>query len=281
MQRTPTTVPVGPSPLPVATVSLVPARRLSTDEVIPLLVDCVDAVGDALDELTEQEMARPSVLPGWSVRDLAAHLVVVADSVRHLEPLPTNAGVLSIGEYLSGYADRADRITGLTQEAAAELTDIPAGYHERWEEGLAHLSALQGAEKVLARRGAARLADLVATRLIELVVHGDDLARSVPARPPAALPPRAHRLVARVLLDVLAARQPGHAVEVRVPPVAVVQCMPGPRHTRGTPPNVVETDLTTWTRLAAGRLRWADAVADGSVQASGLRADLSGVLPLL
>ena len=274
-------MPVGPLLGIVATVCQVPARRLSTDEVIPLLVDCVDAVGDALEALTEQDMARPSVLPGWSVRDLAAHLVVVADSVRHLEPLPTNAGVLSIGEYLAGYADRADRITGLTQEAAAELTDIPEGYHERWDEALAHLRALDGAEKVLARRGAARLADLVATRLIELVVHADDLARSVPTMPPAALPPRAERVVARVLLGVLADRQPGHAVEVRVPPVAAVQCLPGPRHTRGTPPSVVETDPTTWTRLAAGRHRWADAVADGSVRASGLRADLSGVLPLL
>jgi uncharacterized protein (TIGR03083 family) len=274
-------VPVGLVSSIVATVCQVPARRLSTDEVIPLLVDCVDAVGDALEALTDQDMARPSILPGWSVRDLAAHLVVVADSVRHLEPLPTNAGVLSIGEYLAGYADRADRITGLTQEAAAELTDIPEGYHERWDEALAHLRALDGAEKVLARRGAARLADLVATRLIELVVHADDLARSVPTMPPAALPPRAERVVARVLLGVLAARQPGHAVEVRVPPVAAVQCLPGPRHTRGTPPSVVETDPMTWTRLAAGRLRWADAVADGSVQASGLRADLSGVLPLL
>lgn len=274
-------VPVGPFSRVVATVSQVPARRLSTDEVVPLLVDCVDAVGNALEALAEQDMARPSVLPGWSVRDLAAHLVVVADSVRHLEPLPTNAGVLSVGEYLAGYADRADRITGLTQKAAAEVTDIPAGYHERWDEALAHLRALEGAEKVLARRGAARLADLVATRLIELVVHADDLARSVPTLPPVALPPGATRVVARVLLGVLAARHPGHAVEVRVPTVAVVQCLPGPRHTRGTPPNVVETDPTTWTRLAAGRIRWADAVANGSVQASGLRADLSDVLPLL
>jgi uncharacterized protein (TIGR03083 family) len=249
--------------------------------MVPLLVECVDAVGDALEQLSEADMAEPSVLPGWSVRDLAAHLVVVADSVRHLEPLPANAGVLSIAEYLAGYADRADRITGLTQEAAAELADIPRGYQERWDEALAHLRALQGAEKVLARRGAARLADLVATRIIEFVVHADDLARSVPAGAPAALPPQAQRLVARVLLDVLAARQPGHAVEVRVPPVAAVQCLPGPRHTRGTPPNVVETDPTTWTRLAAGRLGWTAALAEGAVRASGARADLSAALPLL
>jgi hypothetical protein len=56
---------------------------------------------------------------------------------------------------------------------------------------------------------------------------------------------------------------------------------PGPTHTRGTPPNVVETDPLTFLRLATGRISWADAVLTGSVQASGLRADLSGVLPLL
>ena len=64
------------------------------------------------------------------------------------------------------------------------------------------------------------------------------------------------------LLDLLAARAPGRAVEVRIPPYAAIQCVPGPRHTRGTPPNVVETDAATWIRLATGRLAWAAAAAD-------------------
>ena len=78
----------------------------------------------------------------------------------------------------------------------------------------------------------------------------------------------------------LAQQVPGRSVEVRVPPFVAVQCVPGPRHTRGTPPNVVETDAATWLRLATGALSWADAVAEGLVSASGNRADLSGVLPL-
>ena len=82
------------------------------------------------------------------------------------------------------------------------------------------------------------------------------------------------------LLNLLAARAPGRAVEVRVPPYAAVQCVAGPRHTRGTPPNVVETDPVTWIRLAAGRLDWAVAVAAAQVRASGPRADLSGLLPV-
>ena len=93
-------------------------------------------------------------------------------------------------------------------------------------------------------------------------------------------PPDALRVAVRHLLGVLAAGAPGRAVEVRVPPVAAVQCVAGPRHTRGTPPNVVETDPVTWVRLATGRLGWAEAVAAGAVLASGPRADLSPYLPV-
>jgi hypothetical protein len=83
------------------------------------------------------------------------------------------------------------------------------------------------------------------------------------------------------LLGLLAALAPGRAVEVRIPPYAAIQCVAGPRHTRGTPPNVVETDPATWVRLAAGQIAWADAVTDGRLRASGPRADLSAYLPLV
>ncbi|MGK5115091.1 MULTISPECIES: sterol carrier family protein [unclassified Geodermatophilus] len=78
----------------------------------------------------------------------------------------------------------------------------------------------------------------------------------------------------------LAQQVPGRSVELRVPPHVAVQCVPGPRHTRGTPPNVVETDAATWLRLASGRLDWGTAVAEGRLTASGNRADLSPHLPL-
>ena len=84
----------------------------------------------------------------------------------------------------------------------------------------------------------------------------------------------------RYTLQRLADAAPGNAVEVRVPPLGVTQCLPGPRHTRGTPPAVVETDPQTWLRLATGALAWADAVAAGQVRASGLRADLAPHLPV-
>jgi len=84
----------------------------------------------------------------------------------------------------------------------------------------------------------------------------------------------------RSTLEDLADLAPGGTVEVRVAPFGVVQCVPGPRHTRGTPPNVVETDAPTWLALVSGDLAWAEAVSTGRVRASGQRADLSAWLPL-
>jgi hypothetical protein len=95
-----------------------------------------------------------------------------------------------------------------------------------------------------------------------------------PARPELA---RAVRLSLRTLAQDV----PGRSVEVRVPPFAAVQCVEGPRHTRGTPPNVIETDPRTWLELATGRLDWADALEAGRVTASGTRADLSHWLPIV
>jgi hypothetical protein len=85
----------------------------------------------------------------------------------------------------------------------------------------------------------------------------------------------------RLSLRTLAQVAPGATVEVRVPPFAAVQCVAGPRHTRGTPPNVVETDPRTWLELATARVTWPTALAEGRVAASGPRADISAWLPLL
>jgi hypothetical protein len=84
----------------------------------------------------------------------------------------------------------------------------------------------------------------------------------------------------RYLLQLLAEKAPGNSVEVRVPPFGAVQVIEGPRHTRGTPPNVVETDPATWIALATGTERWTDAATAGRISASGTRADISDLLPL-
>ena len=93
-----------------------------------------------------------------------------------------------------------------------------------------------------------------------------------------ARPQRA--MAVRYLLQLLVEKAPGNSVEVRVPPFGAVQVIEGPRHTRGTPPNVVETDADTWIALATGETSWAEATAAGLVSASGTRADISALLPL-
>ena len=84
----------------------------------------------------------------------------------------------------------------------------------------------------------------------------------------------------RYLLQRLAERSPGNSVEVRVPPYGAVQCIQGPRHTRGTPPNVVELSAAAWLDLATGARDWATARTGTDVRASGSRADLTGHLPV-
>lgn len=81
-------------------------------------------------------------------------------------------------------------------------------------------------------------------------------------------------------LALLAQRYPGRAIEVRIPPYAAVQCGDGPKHTRGTPPNVIEMDAQTWLKLTDGTLKWSEAYGEGLIRASGVRADLSHLLPL-
>jgi hypothetical protein len=88
------------------------------------------------------------------------------------------------------------------------------------------------------------------------------------------------RNLVRVTLLYFGQQHPGRSVEVRVPPYSAVQAIEGIRHTRGTPPNVIEMDGPTWLALAAGRLRWTEAVDAGSVRASGTRADLADHLPM-
>ncbi|WP_110589800.1 sterol carrier family protein [Microbacterium suaedae] len=107
---------------------------------------------------------------------------------------------------------------------------------------------------------------------------GRDAVRAVQDAPS---PARAELATAvRYLLQLLEERAPGKSVEVRVPPFGAVQVIQGPAHSRGTPPNVVETDPRTWVALATGATTWAEQVAAGRITASGTRADISDLLPV-
>jgi hypothetical protein len=115
------------------------------------------------------------------------------------------------------------------------------------------------------------------TRVRIAVADGDAAVRSAVAGADDRV---TSALAARYLLQVLTDAAPGNTLEVRVPPFGAAQVVEGPRHTRGTPPNVVEMDAATWLALATGSLSWDDAIAAHRVSASGSRADLGPYLPL-
>ncbi|RKN11523.1 sterol carrier family protein [Streptomyces radicis] len=128
--------------------------------------------------------------------------------------------------------------------------------------------------------GPMRALDFTVTRVVALAVRTDDLARATGH--PVRLDRGALAIATRVLADGLAAKAPGASTELRVPPFVAVQCLAGPRHTRGTPPNVVETDPLTWLRLATGRTPWEAATATGRLRAVGERASaLASELPVM
>jgi hypothetical protein len=181
-----------------------------------------------------------------------------------------------VGARTDAIADtaRADAAGLSADTLRALLRDAVADSSKALTAALADSGGAPGWDRVVRSPGGLiRLGDFVVTRCVEGVVHGLDLG----------LPPArdALRIVTRVLVDVLATRAPGRSVELRVPPFAAVQVVEGPRHTRGTPPNVVEADPVAFVEVAAGRLDWAIAVATGRITASGDRADLRPWLPLL
>lgn len=230
----------------------------------------------------EDALATPSVLTGWTVRQLAGHLVFAHRTLRESLARVSSERPLAVHDYVRGYRPNAGQIADASR-SAAEADDVLTALEaeiERCAEALAGpLPAV-----ALGPRGPITGEDLVRTRVVELVVHSDDLSRSLPDADPVPLQRTALATAVRTLAGILAGQHPGRSVEVRVPPYAAVQCAvgdPGPTHTRGTPPNVVETDPVTFLRLATGRLTWAEAAGTGRVHASGLRADLSAALPVL
>ncbi|MEO8107214.1 MAG: sterol carrier family protein [Actinomycetes bacterium] len=231
---------------------------------------------DWCDEIEDWSAA--SAIDGWTLRDLVAHFGLVADSIQAAAEVPSDEKPLRLGDYIATYAEGAAAIDERTRGAASAesflfAVDATAAAAEQ------AIRSVDGNPVVMARRGPIRWVDFLRTRCIELTVHSDDLARSVDGEgPPMSRP--CLQVSTRALADVLSWRAPGRSVEVRVPPFAAIQCIEGPRHTRGTPAAVVEMDPITFCRLAAGRASWQSAVAAGGVRASGLRTDLAPYLPL-
>ncbi|WP_435176142.1 sterol carrier family protein [Actinacidiphila sp. bgisy145] len=233
--------------------------------------------------LTGEQWKWPSGLPGWDVRLLVVHMVRQVEAVGVLldeEPPPAGARTVGLDTWALSTAGIAAELDASTRAEEARTADPLAALDTAADRLAALADEATGSDRLVPSPfGAMRAADFLVTRLVELVVHSDDLARAAGVE--VGFDRHAVAGAVRVLADALAAKAPGNAVEVRVPPYAAVQCVEGPRHTRGTPPNVVETDPMTWLRLAAGRAGFADEVDAARVSASGERADLAPYLPVL
>ncbi len=241
-------------------------------------------VVDWLAALPAESWDQPSRLARWSVLELALHVTGMTDiAVRAIAQGQVADKPLSIATYVSAWAGAGAEIAERERDDARGLgADAVLANASRAKTDL--LAALDGVTDnpvVMGRRGPLRLADLMVTRVNELVVHSLDLSASLPELAPIEMDHGATGISVRMLAGIIAERVPGHSVELRIPPYSAVQCVGGPRHTRGTPPNVVEVDAMAWIELATGRLSWADAVLRGRVHASGERADLAAYLPVL
>lgn len=260
------------------------AKVTSYDDIRTALSSQYDVLVDALGAM---DPAGPTDCAGWTVEDLETHvaqtargLVRIADrdvgaaptgttptegtpvELTPVEPAPTG-GLDAWARQLPDLADELDRLT--RSERLSLAPQVRA---------VERVLLQHGEDKVVEQlTGRHTLKDAALFRLVEAVVHGLDVG----IQPD----PKALRIVVKELARTLAERHPGRTVELRIPPYTAVQCVEGPRHTRGTPPNVVETDPVAFVRLCTGREDWADLVRDGRIRASGERSNLSVLVPLL
>lgn len=256
-----------------------PALRRHFAAAVGLYDDQARLLREWLSRLTPPEFGAEAA--GGTVRHLLGQLLTLHQEVEAALEQPTNArpqpaGVLLRRWNSAAASRRAAQSCGSDTgaELVTEFSHASVGFASR----------VDGAPtQVGTPSGPVRSVDLVREALTAVVVITDDLNGAVPRLVPIRVTDDAVATAVRTVAQVLRQDHPGSSVEVRVPPWAAVQCSfddQGPSHTRGTPPNVVETDPWTFLRLAAGRIDWASAVASGAISASGSRADLSQVLPL-
>ena len=209
-----------------------------------------------LAELSADDFAAPSVLPGWDVRTLVGHLALVVGGfdarAGPADDGPAGAGSGSWSGAIAATSRRSSRARARSPARAR----VPSSWRRSRPGSTRWPRALAGPLPTVIEspRGPATVLDFTETRVVELAVHSDDLSRSLPDRPPVPIERVALGSTSRTLAAILAGQSPGRSIEVRMPPYAAVQCGlpddPGPTHTRGTPPNVIETDALTFLRLA-------------------------------
>ena len=259
-------------------------------------VEALDGVVATMRGLHPEDYDRPAALPGWDVRLLTGLALWQLTEMGYQLDRPSVTRPVTLETYAAHMLATAPR----RHEHAAAIAGRDSG-PSLGEQLLARAeevtSAVQeGSLPPLVDTGAGQLSllDFLRVHVTEAVVFSDDVHRSLAAhgRQTRPMERRPVATAVRALADILSARAPGQAIEVRVPPYAAVQVgdpasavggrlTPIPTHTRGTPPAVIEMDPTTFLRLMAGRLSWNEAVTSHAVAASGQRADLSPLLPLM
>lgn len=236
-----------------------------------------------LDSLRSAEFCR--TVPGTAhrVRDVAAELLVTQRQLLDALDQPTTQRPQPLTIQLGGLRlARSQR-----KDLAAELAEHDPGpalagqFHQQMLEISRQLKSA-GLPEVVSTSAPLRLVDVLRLVTVEWVLHSDDLSRAVPGHRPIQWQRTVLADAVRALAEMMRAQHPGQEVEIRVPPFAAIQCGTGdgPRHTRGTPPNVVECEPISFVRLCRGRHSLAESVHQGQIRLSGVRSDISDWLPL-
>ncbi|GAB3623518.1 hypothetical protein GCM10027418_16010 [Mariniluteicoccus endophyticus] len=248
------------------------------------LAEQAGIVSALLSRLSQSDYTRLTPRPGHRVGTLVGTLIVCEADLIGALSRSTSARPGSLADYLQGERftrhNREDLARELAQhESGASLAEQ---FRSQADELKMLLDEPTVPSVVTVGHQSLRLVDLLRATTIELLLGTDDLDTALPHHD-IEWSREALATGVRALTEVIAQRHPGRSIEVRVPPFAAVQCGMGddPSHTRGTPPNVVETDARTFLRLVHDRTRFADEVAAGRLHASGTRSDLSAWFPLL